>query len=149
LASLLAAGVWLNLASYSGWPVSTTDSRVGAISGFGLVAMGADASNWIGPSGIWGTFKGEACMAGIVLSWSISPALADVISYLMFRLVLNTILYRPDALAAAKKITPIMSFFVFITMAMMLHFKGMKPFWKEHFGLAPTDAKALAIGLSV
>jgi PiT family inorganic phosphate transporter len=149
LASLLAAGVWLNLASYFGWPVSTTHSLVGAIAGFGLVSMGSDAINWIGPSGIWGTFKGEASMVGIVLSWVISPALAAIISYALFRLVLNTIFYRPDPLAAAKKITPIMSFCVLITMTMMLHFKGMKPFWKEHFGLAPTDAKALTIGLSV
>ena len=31
LASLLAAGVWLQIASYFGWPVSTTHSIVGAI----------------------------------------------------------------------------------------------------------------------
>ena len=41
LASLLAAGAWLQIASYFGWPVSTTHSIVGAIVGFGIVAGGA------------------------------------------------------------------------------------------------------------
>ena len=34
LASLLAAGIWLMLASKRGWPVSTTHSIVGAVVGF-------------------------------------------------------------------------------------------------------------------
>ena len=38
LASLLAAGVWLTIASRYGWPVSTTHSIVGAIVGFAWVA---------------------------------------------------------------------------------------------------------------
>ena len=37
LAALLAAGTWLLIASYYGWPVSTTHSIVGAILGFGIV----------------------------------------------------------------------------------------------------------------
>ena len=41
LASLLAAGVWLQIATYFGWPVSTTHSIVGAVVGFGVVAGGA------------------------------------------------------------------------------------------------------------
>ena len=43
LASLLAAGAWLQIATYFGWPVSTTHSIVGAIVGFGVVAGGVAA----------------------------------------------------------------------------------------------------------
>ena len=39
LASLLAAGVWLLVASTFGWPVSTTHSIIGAIIGFAIVGM--------------------------------------------------------------------------------------------------------------
>jgi PiT family inorganic phosphate transporter len=37
LSALLAAGVWLQIASYFGWPVSTTHSIVGAIVVFGVL----------------------------------------------------------------------------------------------------------------
>ena len=40
LSSLLAAGIWLLVASIFGWPVSTTHSIVGAIVGFAAVCIG-------------------------------------------------------------------------------------------------------------
>ncbi len=46
LASLLAAGTWLLIASIKGWPVSTTHSIVGAIVGFAVVAVGFEAIAW-------------------------------------------------------------------------------------------------------
>ena len=60
LASLLAAGTWLLVASRKGWPVSTTHSIVGAIVGFAAVGIGIDAVQW----GKVGT---------IVMSWVVSP----------------------------------------------------------------------------
>ncbi|MDO2137928.1 inorganic phosphate transporter, partial [Escherichia coli] len=39
LSALLAAGVWLLLATIKGWPVSTTHSIVGAIIGFASVGV--------------------------------------------------------------------------------------------------------------
>ena len=39
LSSLLAAGIWLLIASKNGWPVSTTHSIVGAIVGFAGVGI--------------------------------------------------------------------------------------------------------------
>ena len=46
LASLLAAGSWLLIASYNGWPVSTTHSIVGAIVCFAAVGISVDAVSW-------------------------------------------------------------------------------------------------------
>ena len=46
MASLLAAGTWLYIASNRGWPVSTTHSIVGAIIGFVLITKGVDAVSW-------------------------------------------------------------------------------------------------------
>ena len=63
LAALLAAGTWLLIASYFGWPVSTTHSIVGAILGFGIVYKGFHAIYW----GQVGT---------IAASWIVSPSLA-------------------------------------------------------------------------
>ena len=61
LASLLAAGLWLLIASRNGWPVSTTHSIVGAIVGFAMVGIGMEAVKW-------------DKIGFIVASWVISPA---------------------------------------------------------------------------
>ena len=68
LASLLAAGIWLLIASKNGWPVSTTHSIVGAIVGFALVGIGMDAVHW-------------DKVGFIVASWVVSPVLAGVLSF--------------------------------------------------------------------
>ena len=54
IAALLAAGLWLQIASYFGWPVSTTHSIVGAVVGFGSVALGISVINWVGEQGQFG-----------------------------------------------------------------------------------------------
>src|SRR5690606_15670374 len=47
LAALIAAALWIHLAALLGWPVSTTHSIVGAITGFGLVAVGPAYIQWM------------------------------------------------------------------------------------------------------
>ena len=42
LAALLATAIWLALASWKGWPVSTTHSIVGALVGFGVAGIGIE-----------------------------------------------------------------------------------------------------------
>ncbi len=46
ISSLLAAGIWLLVATAKGWPVSTTHSIVGAIVGFAAVGVSVDAVAW-------------------------------------------------------------------------------------------------------
>ena len=46
MSSLLAAGIWLMIATAFGWPVSTTHSIIGAIVGFASVGISVDAVNW-------------------------------------------------------------------------------------------------------
>ncbi len=134
LASLLAAGAWLQLASYKGWPVSTTHSIVGAIVGFGAVYGTVDAVKW-------------GKVGSIVASWVVSPTLSGLIAFIIFRLVLVNIFYKPDPIAAAKKSTPFIVFAVMVIMFRVLTFKGLKPFWKN-LDIDPEGALPLAVGLS-
>ena len=134
LSALLAAGVWLQVASYFGWPVSTTHSIVGAIVGFGAIYGGLDAVNW-------------GKVGSIAASWIVSPLLSGVIAFVSFRLILNLIFFKPDPVAAAKRATPYIVFAVMVTMMLVLTFKGLKPFWKN-LGYHHLDALPLTIGLT-
>jgi phosphate/sulfate permease len=46
LAALLAAAVWLQIATWFGWPVSTTHSIVGAVVGIAVLIGGTEVVNW-------------------------------------------------------------------------------------------------------
>jgi PiT family inorganic phosphate transporter len=113
MASLLAAGCWLLIASMKGWPVSTTHSIVGALVGFAAVGISVDAVNW----GKVGT---------IVASWVVSPLLAGTISYALFQSVQRLILDTSDPFKNAKKYVPMYMFFVGFMIAMVTILKGLK-----------------------
>ena len=117
LASLLAAGIWLLVASKFGWPVSTTHSIVGAIVGFAAVGIGVDAVHW-------------SKVGTIVMSWIISPALAGAASYWLFRSVQKLILNRDDPFESAKQVVPYYVFLTGFIIALVTMFKGLK-----HVGL--------------
>ncbi len=113
MASLLAAGIWLVIASVMGWPVSTTHSIVGAIVGFAAVGVGVDYVNW-------------SKVGSIVSSWVVSPLLAGVISFLIFRSVHTLVLNTKDPFASAKRWVPMYMFFVGLLIGMVTLLKGLK-----------------------
>ena len=78
LASLIAAGLWLLIASHNGWPVSTTHTIVGAIVGFAIVGLGMEAVKW-------------DKVGNIVASWVVSPVLSGALAFFLFRNVTGLI----------------------------------------------------------
>jgi len=124
LAALLAAAVWLLVASYYGWPVSTTHSIVGAIVGFAAVGIGMEAVMW----GKVGT---------IAMSWIISPLTAGVIAYVLFMSVQKLIIDTSDPFASAKRYVPFYIFLVGFIISLVTMFKGLK-----HVGLDLTTFQA-------
>ncbi len=117
LSALLAAGIWLMLASSFGWPVSTTHSIVGAIVGFAAVGVGMEAVHW-------------NKVATIAASWVISPLLAGTIAFLLMRSVQKLILNSAEPFAMAKKYVPVYMLFTGFMIAMVTLMKGLK-----HVGL--------------
>mgnify|MGYP002858108526 CR=1 FL=1 len=122
--SLLAAAIWLHLASYFGMPVSTTHSIVGAVTGFGLIAFGVEAINW--PK-----------MGEIVASWFISPVLGGLIAFVLFKLLLTFILGRQAPTRAAIRFAPFLIFVVGFVMSLSILWKGLKHILKEQQDLLP------------
>lgn len=117
LASLLAAGTWLMIASNLGWPVSTTHSIVGAIVGFGAVGVGVDAVAW-------------SKVGNIAMSWIVSPILAGAIAFMLFRSLQNLIIDTKRPFENAKKYVPFYMFLVGFVISLVTIFKGLK-----HVGL--------------
>ncbi len=113
LASLMAAGTWLVVASRLGWPVSTTHSIVGAIAGFGMVAFGTSVVQW-------------EQLIQIVASWIVSPLLSGALAYLIYSAIKWTILRHPDPVRKTKKWAPLYIFFVVVVIALVTLFKGLK-----------------------
>lgn len=118
LAALLAAGCWLLIASMMGWPVSTTHSIVGAIVGFAAAGIGVDAVNW-------------SKVGHVVASWVVSPMLAGVISFALFKSVQRLILNTKSPFQNAQKYVPIYMFFVGFMIAMVTMVKGLKHVLKD------------------
>lgn len=130
---LLAAALWLNIATYSGWPVSTTHSIVGSVVGFGLIAGGFNAVNW-------------GVMGKIAASWVISPLLGGLLGYLGFVFIKRRILNVDRPLLALRGWGPIMVFPIFAILALSVLFKGLKPL-KLDLALGPSLGIAVAAGL--
>ena len=118
LSALLAAGTWLAVASFMGWPVSTTHSIVGAIVGFAAVGVSNDAVNW-------------SKVSTIVASWVVSPVMAGTISFAIFRSVQTLILTQDNPFERAKKYAPMYMFAVGFLMAMVTLLKGLKHVFKD------------------
>jgi inorganic phosphate transporter, PiT family len=113
LASLIAAGVWLQIASYYGWPVSTTHTIVGSIVGFGFVYGGIDAIYWEN-------------VGFIVSSWILSPLCGGIASYFIFTLLRKRIFYSANPMQAALKLTPALVLSVTTILALIMVYKGLQ-----------------------
>jgi PiT family inorganic phosphate transporter len=113
LAALLAAAVWLMIASSRGWPVSTTHSIVGALVGFAVAGLGVDAVHW-GKIGL------------IAASWVVSPALGGILAYLLMMSIRKLILNTEHPFESARRWGPAYVFLVGFIISLVTLFKGLK-----------------------
>ncbi len=133
IASLLAAGLWLAVASALGWPVSTTHSIIGAIVGFAAVGISADAVNW-------------AKIAGIVGSWVITPAISGFIAYLIFMSAQRLIFDTDNPFKNAKRFVPMYMGLAGFVLTLVTIKKGLK-----HVGidLGAMEGYAISVAIAV
>lgn len=95
LSALLSAALWINIATWANAPVSTTHSIVGGIMGAGAAIAGLGAVHW-------------SLLGGIALSWIASPILGAAIAIGLLWFIKETIIYRLDKIAAARKWVPVL-----------------------------------------
>jgi PiT family inorganic phosphate transporter len=134
ISALLAAAVWLSIASRYGWPVSTTHSIVGAIVGFASVALGVDAVSW-------------SKVGGIVASWVTSPLMSGAVAFALFSLLQRFIISTENPLERTKRVAPLLVFMTTVVLALVTLWKGLKHLNLE-LGFWETGAVACSIGLA-
>lgn len=132
MAALLAAAVWLNIATAIGAPVSTTHSIVGGVLGAGIAAGGWGIADW-------------GKVQQIVASWVISPAMGGLIAASFLYGINRTILYKDDMLAAGKNWVPLFLGVMSWAFTTYIILKGIKKLIKIDVPLALGIGFAAAI----
>lgn len=135
LAALLAAAIWLMVATTRGWPVSTSHTIVGAIVGFGAVGIGIDAVQW-------------AKIAKIAASWVVSPVIGGVFALLLMISIRKLIINTDNPFRNAQRWSFLYAFLVGFVVALVTTLKGLKHL---HIHLSTSEAYILAtaVGLVV
>jgi PiT family inorganic phosphate transporter len=117
LSALLAAALWINLATYLNAPVSTTHSIVGGVMGAGIMASGFGVVNWV-------------TMTKIGASWIISPVFGGIVSAMFLYLIKVKVLNVRERNAAARKWVPILIGVMAGAFCAYMSIKGLKKIWK-------------------
>ena len=123
MSALLAAALWLNLATMARAPVSTTHSIVGGVMGAGIAAAGFDIVNW-------------NTMAKIASSWVISPVIGGVIAASFLLAIKKTIIFKDDKLSASYRWVPFYVAVMAWAFVTYLVLKGLKKIWPEMLHLS-------------
>ncbi|MCG7989338.1 MAG: inorganic phosphate transporter [Candidatus Thiodiazotropha weberae] len=130
ISALLASGLWLNIATATGTPVSTTHTIVGGVLGAGITIGGAAVVNW-------------QALGTITISWFLSPLLGSVIAALLLYLIKRNITYQTEMSRATERLLPVFVGLMAFTFTTYLLTKGLKISWRTDL------ATALLCGLSV
>jgi PiT family inorganic phosphate transporter len=113
ISALIAAALWLHIASFLGWPVSTTHSIVGGVVGFGFIAGGVDVINW-------------EQINQVVISWIVSPFMGGLVAFIVFTFISKYVFRKRNPLYFAKIFLPYMVFVVFVILTNAMVYKGLK-----------------------
>ena len=113
MSALIAAALWINIATVFGAPVSTTHSIVGGVAGAGIAAAGVAAVNW-------------PTMGQIAASWVISPLLGGIIAAGFLAFIKTAIIYQDDKIAAARRWVPLLVAVMVGAFSTYLATKGLK-----------------------
>jgi inorganic phosphate transporter, PiT family len=96
IAVVIACGVWLNIATMFGLPVSSSHAVVGAIAGFAWVASGINGVAW-------------QAIGLISLTWVITPIVSGAIAAALYGLIKYWILDQPDPFVHLQEWIPWLS----------------------------------------
>jgi len=121
IAAMMAAAIWLTVATRLGLPVSTTHSIIGGIVGVGLVLeVQHDVSliDWL-------------VVRKVVMSWVASPLMGAILAFVTFWIVRETILESNNPEERSRWLAPILALPTFFVLGLALQFKALKGFFSR------------------
>lgn len=134
IAALLAAAIWLQVATAKGWPVSTTHSIVGAIIGIGIAVSGdIHIINW-------------SEVTKIVASWITSPLSGGILAFLIYKFIQVYMIESKDPVASTARFAPVLVFFVGFVLSLVTVWKGLK---NLKLDLNTTQAVLVSLGIGL
>ncbi|MEH2465511.1 inorganic phosphate transporter [Nostoc sp.] len=93
---LISCGVWLQIATSRGLPVSSSHAVVGAIAGFSWVALGVNAIDW-------------SSIGLITIGWVLTPLISGAIAALFYSQIKYWILDQPNQVVQLQEWIPWLS----------------------------------------
>ncbi|MBN8933717.1 MAG: inorganic phosphate transporter, partial [Rhizobium pusense] len=87
LSALLAAGLLVNISTWTRAPISTTHTVVGGVAGAGMAAYGAKAVYWLS-------------LGSIAFAWVLAPFISAAIAIIILAFIKEFIIYREDKIGA-------------------------------------------------
>jgi PiT family inorganic phosphate transporter len=93
---LISCGIWLQIATSLGLPVSSSHAVVGAIAGFSWVALGVSAIDW-------------SSIGLITVGWILTPVISGAIAALFYSQIKHWILEQPNPVAQLREWIPWLS----------------------------------------
>ncbi|MBE9053053.1 inorganic phosphate transporter [Nostocales cyanobacterium LEGE 11386] len=93
---LISSGLWLQIATSRGLPVSSSHAVVGAIAGFSWVALGVGAINW-------------SSIGLVTIGWILTPIMSGAIAALFYSQIKHWILDQPNQVAQLQQWIPWLS----------------------------------------
>ncbi len=121
IAAMMAAAVWLTVATRYGLPVSTTHSIIGGIVGVGLVMEVQHETSLID----W------VVVEKVAMSWVVSPVMGGLFAFFTFWVIREAILDTTDPEARARWMAPILAIPTFFVLGLALQFKALKGFFSN------------------
>jgi len=112
IAAMMAAALWITIATRLGLPVSTTHSIIGGIVGIGLI-IDADMIDW-------------EVVRKVVLSWVASPLMGGIFAFLTFMMIKKLIFEADDPIARSRWLAPVLALPAFFVLGLSLQFKALK-----------------------
>ena len=139
----LSVGVWLFIASKYEMPVSTTHSCVGGMIGMTMALKGVNCVNWYEEKELFPYVGG---VAGIVLSWVLSPLFSAMISSTLFVVIRQVILRSKDSFERTTYLFPVLIGGTVTLNCFFIIYKGAKGLGLDETPLDVACAWSFGIG---